>query len=574
MKLLNKNTVVISILVLCTVAFLFVYLNLNELLTYLSPRHEVKEHFVEKVRFEFIVFFVFFILLYCFFVFGLPFIKKYITSINYITKGNILKEVLIKNILLYVIGVYIFIAPIFVMYSLDISTDESTYAYTGQHYYEFNKFMIKFDNDNYQIPKDMFLQNIPLIILKPFVPYTVNLMRYITYFYSMFLAVILFIFFRKSLSKLGSEIYLILAASYSGFIFLSGTSYGENSALLFSFLSIYLFSKYYDTNKLLGLHLASLFMALAVITKIQLGIFVLPALVLYSLIYYLKNKEYKHMLLLLAETVLFSLILVSVLWLFSYSLKEIKTLVAFYYSVSINSVTYTEKSVSVLMNIERFFDYHMLIFFPLVFFYFYDKKYEKTFIEKYFFTVFLMNALWYITMKGYNFRFMYFAQFGIILLSVKPISLYYKQASEKIKNTIKLYFVILLVVGILQTIKMTANGVSNDYLFFLNGNNPLKTFFKYDHNTDQKEFYDKVKEIVGSDETVYYVGAEFEVMAFIPNKFYTFDITKYNPDLKIKYIIRTSINDQLDINLSANDFLKNKCEKVYEKGLYCLYKIK
>jgi len=70
------------------------------------------------------------------------------------------------------------------------------------------------------------------------------------------------------------------------------------------------------------------------------------------------------------------------------------------------------------------------------------------------------------------------------------------------------------------------------------------------------------------------VGAEFEVMAFIPNKFYTFDITTFNPDLNVRYIIRTSINDQLDINLSANDFLRNNCEKVLETGLYSLYKIK
>lgn len=226
------------------------------------------------------------------------------------------------------------------------------------------------------------------------------------------------------------------------------------------------------------------------------------------------------------------------------------------------------------MNIERFFNYHMLIFLPVVIYYFYDKKFEKSFVEKYFFLVFIMNALWYITMKGYNFRFMYFAQIGILLLSIKPISLIYENSSIKLRNTLKLFLAVLLVVGILQNIKLTINGVSNDYLFSLNGNNPLKTFFKFNHNNDQKEFYDKVKTIINNNEPVYYVGAEFEVMAFIPNKFYTFDITTYNPDLQIKYIIRTSINDQLDINLSANDFLKNNCDKIYEKGLYSLYKIK
>ena len=245
-----------------------------------------------------------------------------------------------------------------------------------------------------------------------------------------------------------------------------------------------------------------------------------------------------------------------------------------YYAVSINSVTYAETSVSILMNIERFFNYYMLLSLPVVFYYFYSNKYEKSFMEKFFFLVFLMNALWFITMKGYNFRFMYFAQMGIILLSVRPVSLYYAQTTAKAKTVIKLLFPVVLILGVLQNIKLTSNGVSNDYLFALNGNDPLKTFYKFNRNDDQKIFYDKVKSIIDVNEHVYYVGAEFEVMAFIQNKFYTFDVTTYNPELNIRYIIRTSINDQIDINLSANEFLNTRCEKVFEKGLYCLYRIK
>ena len=573
--ILTKRNVIFLIL-LFTVSILFYSINqyLVEFLTYFSPKNEIKLHFIDKVRHELIILYFIIVILIFVFTFILPYLRKYLLSNPNFYKNIKFNTKILKKVLLVFIVLYIVAAPIFVLYSLDISTDESTYAYTGYHYYQFNKFMIKFDNNSYLIPKDMFLQNVPLILLKPIIPYSIDVMRYITYFYSMVFVMILYFFYRINYGILSSKILLIMLASYSGFIFLSGTSFGENSALLFALTSIYLFSRYYESNKIIGLHISALLLSLSILTKIQIGFFIIPSLMIFSLSYYLKGKDYRHMLRLFYEVILFSILLVSLLWLTNYSFNEIKGIAALFYSISINSVSYAEKWTNILINVERFFNYHMLLFLPIVFYYFYNRKHEKTFVEKYFFIVFILNAVWFITMKGTNFRFMYYAQLGIMLLSIRPIVLYYMQSTIKLKNTIKLLFSVLLLVGIIQNVKMTVNGVNNDYLFFLNGNNPLKTFFKFKHNNDQKEFYEKVNAIVDRNEPVYYVGTEFEVMAFIPNKFYTFDITTYNPELNIRYIIRTSINDQLDINLHANDFLNTKCEKVFEKGLYSLYKIK
>ena len=574
MKSAKKYVVYLILLIIISVLYALSNQYINEFLTYFSPKNEVKPHFVLKVKHELLVLYILSIVLIFTVAYILPILKKYLTANPDFYKRIRFNTYYLKKVILIIVVLYIFIAPIFILYSLDISTDESTYAYTGSHYYQFGKFMLKFDNDNYIIPKDMYLQNIPLILLKPFVPYSVELMRSITYFYSMMFVILLYYFLRKKYGIINSRIFLVIIASYSGFLFLSGTSFGENSALLFALVSVYLFSKYYDNQKLVGLHLAALLLSLSIITKIQLGIFIIPSLLIFSIVYYIKSKDYKHIMFLLSEVIVLSLLLVGVLWLSSYSFKEIKSLVSLYYSISLNSVTYAETWASILVNVERFFNYQMLLFLPIVFYYFYNRKYEKSFVEKYFFLVFILNAIWFITMKGYNFRFMYYAQIGIMLLSIKPISVLYIQSSAKIRTTVKLLFSVLLIIGFVQNVKMTINGVSNDYLFFLNGNNPLKTFFKFEYNNDQKIFYDKVKSIIESNEAVYYVGAEFEVMAFIPNKFHTFDVTTYNHELNIRYIIRTSINDQLDINLSANEFLNSRCDKVYEKGLYSLYKIK
>jgi hypothetical protein len=506
MKFIKRNILYIVSIALITISFIILNHYLAEFLTYLSPRNEVKPHFIVKVRHELLMLYIISVIILLVFPLILRNIKKYILTNPEFYKIKIFNTKQLKRILLVFTALYIFIAPIFVLYSLDISTDESTYAYTGDHYYHFGKFLIKFDNDNYIIPKDMFLQNVPLILLKPFIPYSIEVMRYITYFYSMLFVIILYYFFRKKYGTLNSNIFLLIAAFYTGFIFLSGTSYGENSALLFSLVSIYLFNQYYYSKKIIGLHLSALLLALSIITKIQLGIFIIPSLIIFSITYYLKGKEYRHILYFLAEVIAISILLVSVLWLTSYNFKEIKNLVSLYYSISVNSVTYAETWVSILLNIERFFNYFMLIFLPIVFYYFYSSKYEKTFVEKYFFLVFVLNALWYITMKGYNFRFMYFAQFGIMLLSIRPISLFYEQSNVKIKRTIKLLLSVLVMIGFVQNLKMTVNGVNNDYLFFLNGNNPLKTFFKFEHNNDQKEFYDKVKTIIDGNETVYYMS--------------------------------------------------------------------
>ncbi len=267
LKSFKRNIVLLYLVVFFTAIFAYAYFNLFELLVGLSPRHEIKQHFLEKVKLELIVFYFLVIITFLIFAYILPYLKNHFSVFKKFAEKMTISSGILRKILFVALGVYIFTAPLFVLYSLDVGTDESTYVYTGQHYYNFNKFMIKFDNENYQIPKDMFLQNIPLVILRPFMTYSVYLIRYVTYFYSMMFVIILFLFFRKSYSTLSSLLFLTVIASYSGFVFLSGTSFGENSALLFSLISIYLFSKYYETKKSIGLHLSALLLALSIITK-------------------------------------------------------------------------------------------------------------------------------------------------------------------------------------------------------------------------------------------------------------------------------------------------------------------
>lgn len=573
MNLIKKFYKHLLVILFITLIYYVFNKYLQEFLVYFSPNNEVKQHFVAKVRYELFFFYLILISTYLVFAFLFPFLKKRFAVLTNLSQRLSINISLIKKIFIIFASVYIFIAPLFILHLTDIGTDEATYYYSGSHYYQYDNFMIKFDNDRYVIPKDMFLQNIPLIITKPFFAYSIDLIRYISYSYSMILVIMLYLFYRNNFDRVYSKIYILLTSSFTGFIFLSGTSFGENSAMLFALSSLFLFAKYNDSDKIKGLHIPSLLLSLSIITKIQYGIFIMPSLVIFALYYYLKGKSYKQILYYFFEVIIISIILILTLWSLLYTYNDVKNVVAMYYSVSINSMTYAERWTSILLNVERFFNYYVLIFLPVLFYYFYSKKHQKSFVEKFILLVVVLNGIWFITMKGYNFRFMYFAQFGIVLLSVKPISLFYLKSNVKIKTTVKILLGMLFILGLLQNVKLTANGVGNDYLFSLNGNSPLKTFFTFNRNYDQRIFYDKVNSMIDKNEQVYYIGAEFEVMAFIPNKFYTFDVTTYNPDLNITYIIRTSINDQLDINLTANDFLKTNCEKVFEKGLYSLYKI-
>ncbi|MCI0474174.1 MAG: hypothetical protein L0Y76_11385, partial [Ignavibacteria bacterium] len=126
----------------------------------------------------------------------------------------------------------------------------------------------------------------------------------------------------------------------------------------------------------------------------------------------------------------------------------------------------------------------------------------------------------------------------------------------------------------IQNIKLTINGDSNEYLIYLNNNNPFKTYHVFSHDEGQKIFYSEMRKRLPEDETIFYIGAEAEIMGHLNNRFISFTYENYENNKDFKYIIRTAVNDQIGINQNYNSFLNENCDLIFKHGKYALYKIK
>ncbi|MCU0373326.1 MAG: hypothetical protein MUE56_08810, partial [Ignavibacteria bacterium] len=427
----NKNF--IAAFSLTTAVFLVVYLYLKNILYFLSPKGYVKDHTVDKVLNILILLYVMSVLMILFLAL-LPKFKPYLLKLtNYMVSIKINPK-FIKSGFTYALYAYLLISPVLITGYMDISTDESTYVNTGQNLFEKGKLLYKLDNDNYVIPKDMYIPNLAMLLVKPFVNYSYLVPRVVSYILSVFLVILLICYFKDE-----SKVLLILLASTPAFIFLSGTSYAENIALIPAFLSAAYLEKFLKNSLNKYLLLASLFCALATLTKVQLGIFMFLALLLLAVTGYFSGKEYIPYI----KIFIYSFILVfsiSILtWVLMYNLTEIKKVLSLYYALSYSSLTNTESKFNILINIERFFNFQTVFLASVVVSYFLNRKTDKLFVEKYLFVIVLLNAVWFITMKGHNFRFMYFSQIGLLLLSVKPLKLILDSEIKFYRNIIRIF---------------------------------------------------------------------------------------------------------------------------------------
>jgi len=476
MKKIIINKYFIAAFLVLTVIFGFSSFYIKEILSFASPKGYVKDHTIDTVAFILYIIYFFSVLL-LFMPLLLPKLKLLINRLN-VSFGNVkINNKISDRIIKFVLFTYVVIAPLFITGSMDISTDESTYINTVQNLYDQGKLLYKLDDGSYIIPKDMFIQNVLMLITKPFVSYSYLIPRIITFISSMLL-ISLLVFYNRDKYKL----LLVLLASTPAFIFLSGTSYAENIALVPALIGVTFIEKYFSSRKNIHLCIASFMIALSAMTKIQLGIFLFLALLVLTIINYFEDKEYYY----LIKVFIFSFILVFAIsvfyWALMYNILEIKKIITQYYAFSYSYVTNAENKFNILINIERFFNFQTVFIASVVVSYFLNKTKEKNFIEKYFFVIVILNAIWFITMKGHNYRFMYFSQIGLILLSVRPLTLMLGNDNKFTRNITVAFLALFLTVGVIQNLKLTINGVSNEYLIYMNNNNPFKTYHNFIHD--------------------------------------------------------------------------------------------
>ena len=554
---------------------LIFYFNLYSILTFLAPDHEVKAHLVREVGSYVITLYVILILIIIIFS-----LRKYLINFKILIlsklKGIHLNYNKFENILIIILLLYILISSFITVYSFDISTDESTYIYTVQHYYEKGVFLYKTAGDVYMIPKDMLGQNLIVMLIKPFTEFSIYIPRLISYFYSIAVLFLLFFVILKNYKKTASLVFLVLFAAYPGFIFISGSSFGENIGIFYLILGLIFYSKYRNKNKFQSLILSSVFLSIAILTKLQLGFFIYISFGIFIIINFFKNEKLSSEIKLLILTSVFSILILFLFYSFFYELTDIKRVFATFFLVGSSGVVPSESLITAFINYERFFNFQTILLASLIIGYFLIQKYEKSYIEKLLFFVIVVNAVWFIVFKGHGFRFMYFAQFGLMLISIVPISrLFINNENPYFRKFIVLFLSLFLILGIIQNTKLTLDGVSNNALIYLDGNNPFKTYHKFIKNNDQKEFYESLKNYITDKDEVFLIGAESELMAHIPNKFLAIDPDNFNAgNFSGKYVIYTAINTQLDINQIYEPIIKNYFTLIFKKGDYYLYKIK
>lgn len=187
------------------------------------------------------------------------------------------KKKLIINISIIIIVLYIIISGLFLINRSDVSTDESTYVSTFRNFISNNHMVYSKQDNTFAIPKDMFGQNMALILAKPFINNPILAPRYITFFYSVILLALIGFYFYKNHREKGLLVFLLLCASYPGFIYLTGSGFGEHIAILFavSGLSLWYSSWNLQHLKTTRYFFGAAFVAIAIMTKLQLGIFLL-----------------------------------------------------------------------------------------------------------------------------------------------------------------------------------------------------------------------------------------------------------------------------------------------------------
>ena len=571
----KKYRISIILILTTSIVFLIIHFNLVTILNYLAPDHEVKSHLVKEIDNYLIIAYILFLLLLLIYSLRSLCIKL-VNKINFKSSVIIQNYSKLENIIIVILLLYIILSSLITVYRFDISTDEATYIYTVQHYYEKGEFLYKTSGDELIIPKDMLGQNIVVMLIKPLTHFSIYIPRLISFFYSAAILLLLFFIIRKNFKKTASLVFLVLYAAYPGFIFISGSSFGENIGIFYVILGLIFYSKYQSQNKYSHLIFSSVFLAIAILTKLQLGYFLFFGFGIIIIINFFNNKKLSSEIKLLILTSFFSVLILFAFYSLFYDVIEIKRALATFYLIGSGGVVPSEPIITTFINYERFFNFQTILLASLIIVYIFSYRYEKSYMEKLIFYVVVVNAIWFMVFKGHGFRFMYFAQFGLILISVVPITrLFINNENVYFKKFITLFLSLFLILGIIQSTKLTLDGVSNNALIYLNGNNPFKTYHSFVKNNEQKDFFTVIKNYVSDTDEVFLIGAESELMALIPNKFHAIDPDNFNVNsYSGKFVIYTAVNTQLDINKIYNSFIKNNCVFIFNRGDYYLYKIK
>lgn len=220
-----------------------------------------------------------------------------------------------------------------------------------------------------------------------------------------------------------------------------------------------------------------------------------------------------------------------------------------------------------LTSINRFFGFHNIILAAVLFYYLIKNKASISYFTGLVILIIFYNFLWYIN-KSYCFRFMYFSNFGFILIGTIGICYLLKEFSKS-KYFIYAFLLINLSLGAISNITFSLNGVSNEYQFYLNGNLPLKSQIDNNRYKNQTVFYSTINRIVNPDDEVYFVNFEDEMAAFTNLKYHYFSNNTFLK--KGDYLLVPSIYYFGTNNLLDN--LQQRLQIVYELDNYKLFQV-
>lgn len=579
MKLnIHSKLLQLVFLIILTGAYVVVYFDLYNLLIFLSPDGNIQQHLYESAKklvlLSYIAILSIFLLLK---------IRSIVKSIGEGLYNIVIHKIIpaldfelskpMRNSITVLLFVYIIIAPLVIVFTMDVNSDEATYLYTIKHYFEQGKFLYKSYYDMNIVHYDLLGQNLVVVLLKPLIQYSIYLPRLVTFVYSLGFVVLMFLYLKKAFSHTTANMFLMLCSSYPGFIYLSGTAFGENIALFYFFVSMYFLHRYIEKEEKRSLFIAGITGAMGMVTKMQFAYFFVISMFLILVWYYIRSKGYKKLLLYLFYVFVFIVIIWVLYAVLQYTPQEMKKFLAKFYTFGNASVSSSETFITVLINIERFLNFQMVFLLAVVISGI--KYWKREFLTSFIFVFIILNTLWYIFLKGHSFRFSYFVYIGVMYLAVLQITRALKESSLKLKPFIATFLVLMFIVGFVQNYKLTKNGVGNNYQMYLTGNNPFTVYETYQKNNDQKIFYEKIRAVIKPEEEIIFIGVENEIMLFLPNRFIwidpnDLDFTKYSG----KFVVKPATNIQLNINTEYDNFLHNHCDLVYKQGLYELYKVK
>jgi 4-amino-4-deoxy-L-arabinose transferase-like glycosyltransferase len=456
---------------------------------------------------------------------------------------------------------------------MDIGTDEGYYISLVKNYYDNGTFSSGVKDAAEFINQGLLY---PFVLLKPLTKFDYRLPRYINIFYSLVLFYFLFIIIKKKASFFAALLFSIFLLFDRTYLFISSGVFNELSAILFLVAGIYLYTKY---NSLKMEILASVFFALAMLSKMQIIPFLFASLLIIGFI--TKDERLKTIRVLGMASVLFGLFTFALAGVQGFSL--IDTVKSIYKITGSSSEMIS--TLPVANRISHIANYFNIIYICLIAFLsviiIKNFKKEDKFIQI-IFIFSLLNSFWWI--------FLYF--------SIAPRNLLYSLvflyflASISIERLIKTspnsyskYFLPFLIIFLGLHIINNASfifiegkkGISDETLLALNG---YREPFGDRNNVIQSgqfEFYDYINNNIAAGTIIYWISPDFNKDLFTERTFIypekNFILNKSLPkgscflltylDFKNKFV-----TDPLMI------YLNNNASLLFKKNYWEVYQIK